>query len=96
MLKINLKVTFSGGTLNFKILKRTADFHLDKQDSMAPVVQSKPLPIPKRSKMFLEQSIRERENAIGSSSFLEAVLIVKIRLLQKSIKVFSRICLDYG
>jgi hypothetical protein len=33
------------GTINFKILKRTADFNLSNQDKLAaPTVQIKPLP----------------------------------------------------
>lgn len=53
-----------GGSINFKILKRTADFSLKPLESLQ-VLQSKPLPLPKRSKLFLEQSIRERQNALG-------------------------------
>lgn len=55
------------GTINFKILKRTADFNFSKiNTNAAPVPQTKPLPLPKRSKLFLEQSQRERQNAIGT------------------------------
>lgn len=53
-----------GGSINFKILKRTADFSLKPLES-SQVLQSKPLPLPKRSKLFLEQSIRERQTALG-------------------------------
>lgn len=57
----------AGGAINFKILKRTAGFKLNDSDMNSnPVQQTKPLPIPKRSKLFLEQSMRERQNAIGT------------------------------
>ncbi|XP_065155693.1 Bardet-Biedl syndrome 1 protein homolog isoform X2 [Atheta coriaria] len=56
-------ITISG-ILNLKILKRTADFNLNKQDASLPLMQNKPLPLPKRSKLFLEQSARERQNAV--------------------------------
>lgn len=59
------------GTINFKILKRTADFNLNSQDShSSPALQGKPLPLPKRSKLFLEQSMREKQNPIGTSVYL--------------------------
>lgn len=45
-------------------MKRTADFSLKPLES-SHILQSKPLPLPKRSKLFLEQSIRERQNALG-------------------------------
>lgn len=51
--------------MNFKILKRTADFNLNRDNSISPAAQSKPLPLPKRSKLFLEQSMRERQHAVG-------------------------------
>lgn len=58
-----LIIITSAGTLNFKILKRTADFNLPLRDTNAsPLFQNKPLPLPKRSKLFLEQSLREKQN----------------------------------
>ncbi|KAF7283601.1 hypothetical protein GWI33_023358, partial [Rhynchophorus ferrugineus] len=53
----------AGGTISFKILKRTADFSTRNQESV-PVLQGKPIPLPKRSKLFLEQSLRERQCAV--------------------------------
>lgn len=55
---------FIAGTVIFRILKRTADFSLNTEDNV-PQIQNKPLPLPKRSKLFLEQSMRERQNALG-------------------------------
>ena len=49
-----------------KILKRTADFSAHAAGvEMSPSLQAgqKPWIIPKKSKLFLEQSVRERENA---------------------------------
>lgn len=37
-------------------------------------LQSKPWLIPKKSKLFLEQSMRERENAVGKKSRLLGLL----------------------
>jgi Bardet-Biedl syndrome 1 protein len=68
------------GTINFKILKRTADFNLSNQDKLAaPTVQIKPLPLPKRSKLFIEQSMRERQNPIEMHQGFQQDL-VRLRL----------------
>ncbi|XP_028171981.1 Bardet-Biedl syndrome 1 protein [Ostrinia furnacalis] len=55
-----------GGNLMLKILKRTADFagHSAGVDAL-PATGQKPWLIPKKSKLFLEQSLRERENAVA-------------------------------
>ncbi|XP_049866750.1 Bardet-Biedl syndrome 1 protein homolog [Pectinophora gossypiella] len=57
----------ASGNLMLKILKRTADFnaHTAGVDSSNTGVTQKPWLIPKKSKLFLEQSVRERENAVG-------------------------------
>ncbi|XP_066144542.1 Bardet-Biedl syndrome 1 protein homolog [Euwallacea fornicatus] len=67
-----------GGSINFKILKRTADFSVKLQES-SPVLQSKPLPLPKRSKLFLEQSLREKQNALEIHQTFQQELI-RLRL----------------
>lgn len=68
---------FTAGTVIFRILKRTADFSLSIDDTVAQF-QTKPLPLPKRSKLFLEQSMRERQNAVGKfgSSYFRKVNFV--------------------
>ncbi|XP_063531310.1 Bardet-Biedl syndrome 1 protein homolog [Cydia strobilella] len=59
-------IVTGSGHLMLKILKRTADFnaHGVGIESSAPSA-GKPWLIPKKSKLFLEQSVRERENAVG-------------------------------
>lgn len=58
------------GSLIIKILKRTAEFTIetvdfyDKQNDRSGSLQ-----IPKKTKVFIEQTIRERENAPGSNLF---------------------------
>ncbi|GJQ85344.1 hypothetical protein Trydic_g12650 [Trypoxylus dichotomus] len=70
----------TGGAINFKILKRTADFNLNNGETNSnPVQQTKPLPLPKRSKLFLEQSIREKENAVEIHQAFQKDLI-RLRL----------------
>ena len=54
---------FLGGGLIVKILKRTAK--LEEKDSQAgpPDAQSKKLDIPKKTKLYVDQTTRERDNA---------------------------------
>ncbi|KAF2901979.1 hypothetical protein ILUMI_04215 [Ignelater luminosus] len=70
----------TSGTMNFKILKRTADFNLNRDNSISPAAQSKPLPLPKRSKLFLEQSMRERQHAVDMHQSFQQDL-VRLRLI---------------
>ncbi|CAD0196524.1 unnamed protein product [Chrysodeixis includens] len=62
-----LIIITGSGNLMLKILKRTADFSahaagVDLSPSVTP--GQRPWLIPKKSKLFLEQSMRERENAV--------------------------------
>jgi len=56
------------GGLIVKILKRTAK--LEEKDNLAgpPEAQSKKLDIPKKTKLYVDQTTRERDNA--TSNFL--------------------------
>ncbi|KAM3860017.1 BBSome complex member BBS1 [Diretmus argenteus] len=58
-----LIMTTKGGGLMVKILKRTAVF--DDRDSAAgpPLAQSIRLNVPKKTKLYVDQTMRERENA---------------------------------
>ncbi|XP_034839932.1 BBSome complex member BBS1 [Maniola hyperantus] len=60
-------IVTANGNLMLKILKRTADFnaHAAGIEPTGSTVAQKPWLIPKKSKLFLEQSARERENAIA-------------------------------
>lgn len=52
-----------------KILKRTADYDhdsIENEGSNKSTQQVKPLAIPKKNKLFVEQTNRERQNAIGN------------------------------
>lgn len=61
-----------GGGLIVKILKRTAVF--DDRDSISgpPVAQSIRLNVPKKTKLYVDQTVRERENAMGMYSHHKA------------------------
>jgi Bardet-Biedl syndrome 1 protein len=66
MLNGNFKFHFvTGGHLLVKILKRTAQFTAQSTGTgMVPPQQIKML-VPKKTKLFMEQTLRERENAVG-------------------------------
>lgn len=53
----------TGGGMLVKILKRTARFDLD--DAQGPAqAQALKLNIPKKTKLFVDQTMRERENSV--------------------------------
>lgn len=60
------KFEFLEGSLIIKILKRTAEFTIETVDFLEKHSdRSGTLQIPKKTKVFVEQTIRERENAPG-------------------------------
>ncbi|CAH1646294.1 unnamed protein product [Spodoptera littoralis] len=66
-----LIIVTGGGNLMLKILKRTADFSAHAagvEISPSGPTGQKPWLIPKKSKLFLEQSARERENAASNDA----------------------------
>ncbi|KAF5908920.1 Bardet-Biedl syndrome 1 protein, partial [Clarias magur] len=60
-----LIMTTKGGGLIIKIMKRTAVF--DDRDSISgpPIAQSIRLNVPKKTKLYVDQTMRERENAVA-------------------------------
>ncbi|XP_013193326.2 Bardet-Biedl syndrome 1 protein [Amyelois transitella] len=59
-----LIIVTCNGNLMLKILKRTADFNGHAAGVEVAQANAKPWLIPKKSKLFIEQSVRERENAV--------------------------------
>lgn len=59
-----LILTTKGGGLLVKILKRTATFE-DRDNTMGPpLAQSVRLNVPKKTKLYVDQTLRERENGV--------------------------------
>lgn len=55
---------------------------------MSPNFQNKPLPLPKRSKLFLEQSIRERQNAIEMhQSFQQDMIRLRLNAARSMVQL---------
>ena len=53
-----------GGGLMIKILKRNATFEEKDISAGPPVAQNTKLNVPKKTKLFVDQTMRERENAV--------------------------------
>ncbi|XP_064623947.1 Bardet-Biedl syndrome 1 protein homolog isoform X2 [Lineus longissimus] len=60
-----LIMTTRGGGLIVKILKRTANFEEKDMAAGPPAAQSVKLNIPKKTKLFVDQTMRERENSVA-------------------------------
>jgi Bardet-Biedl syndrome 1 protein len=57
---------FKDGGLIIKILKRTAQLAEKHVHAGPPESQSKKLDIPKKTKLYVDQTTRERDNAIST------------------------------
>ena len=62
-------IDLTGGGLFIKMLKRTATF--DEKDTVIgpPAAQNMKLDIPKKTKLFVDQTMREREHAPSMQNF---------------------------
>ena len=60
----SLVLVTRGGTLHIKILKRTAHFENLEMASGPLLGPATRLNVPKRTKLFVDQTLRERENAV--------------------------------
>ena len=58
-----LVLTTKGGGLSIKILKRTANFEGKDLTPGPPLAQSQKLNVPRKTKLFVDQALRERESA---------------------------------
>lgn len=56
---------FSGGGLSVKILKRTAKFENQDYSNTVRDLQNTKLNLPKKTKLFVDQTMREREHSIS-------------------------------
>ena len=60
--------SFIAGGLIIKILKRTAQFEEKDMLGGPPASQSQKLNVPKKTKLFVDQTMRERESAVCKST----------------------------
>ena len=66
----SLVIVTQGGALIVKVLKRTASLEAKDPNPGPPKGQLAKLNVPKKTKVFVDQTIRERENAVGESRSL--------------------------
>jgi len=64
---ISFIIFITGGHLLVKILKRTAQFTAQSSGAGMVLPQQIKMLVPKKTKLFMEQTLRERENAVGKS-----------------------------
>lgn len=62
----NFVLTLGGGLI-LKILKRNAQFEEKDHAGGPPSSQNTKLNVPKKTKLFVDQTMRERENAVSKS-----------------------------
>jgi len=60
----SMVLSFKSGALMVKILQRNANLEVSSQNPGPPPEQDKPLDVPKKTKLYVEQTSREREQAI--------------------------------
>lgn len=80
-----LVLTTTDGSLIVKILKRTAEFKVNfDENSLNDIAMPAAgnLMIPKKTKFFVEQTLRERENA--SSKYLSVKYMLILEIIYKN------------
>ena len=60
-----------GGGLIVKILKRTTVFEEKDQCAGPPASQNQRLNVPKKTKLFVDQTMRERDNSVCKRTLLD-------------------------
>ncbi|XP_041037906.1 Bardet-Biedl syndrome 1 protein isoform X2 [Carcharodon carcharias] len=85
-----LIMTTKGGGLIIKILKRTAVFE-DKDTSPGPpLAQSIKLNIPRKTKLYVDQTLRERENAVAMHRAFQTDLYrLRLRAAREYVKALE-------
>lgn len=63
--KLILCIIYLGGGLSVKILKRTAKFENQDYSNTVRDLQNTKLNLPKKTKLFVDQTMREREHSIS-------------------------------
>lgn len=74
-----LTCTTASGSLQVKILPRQADLEISSQHTGPPPEQDIPLQVPKKTKLYVEQTQREREQAVDMHRIFQRDLC-KLRL----------------
>ncbi|XP_011417321.3 Bardet-Biedl syndrome 1 protein homolog isoform X3 [Magallana gigas] len=82
-----LIMTLKGGGLVIKILKRNATFEEKDLSGGPPSAQNTRLNVPKKTKLFVDQTMRERENAITMHrTFQRDLYLLRLNTLREYAK----------
>ena len=80
-----------GGGLNVKLLKRTAKFEEKSSAPGPPIAQSQKLNIPKKTKIYVDQTLRERENATKMHQiFQRDFFMLRLKTAQEFLKTLEK------
>ena len=79
-----------GGGLCVKILKRTADFSIHNAISNLPLNDGSKFLVPKKTRLFVEQTIRERSEAKKiHSTFQQGLLRLRLMVAKKVVETLN-------
>ncbi|XP_015609578.1 Bardet-Biedl syndrome 1 protein homolog [Cephus cinctus] len=79
-----------GGGLNVKILKRTADFSVKASTNPTMNSNNNRFTIPKKTRLFVEQTIRERSEAAKiHNAFQSAFLRLRLTVARKAVEILA-------
>lgn len=85
-----LVMTTSGGGLIIKILKRNAQFEEKDLSGGPPIAQNIKLNVPKKTKLFVDQTLRERENAVTMHrTFQRDLYLLRLRTAREYLKALN-------
>lgn len=80
-----------GGGLNVKLLKRTAKFEEKSTTPGPPIAQSQKLNIPKKTKIYVDQTLRERDNAVKMhQTFQRDMFMLRLKTAQEYVKTLDK------
>ncbi|XP_059157343.1 Bardet-Biedl syndrome 1 protein homolog [Physella acuta] len=78
------------GGLYVKILKRTAKFEEKDLTAGPPIAQNIKLNVPKKTKLFVDQTQRERENGIAMHrTFQRDLSLLRLKVMREYVKVLD-------
>lgn len=91
-----LLMVMRGGALSIKILKRSVNFEVKDMTPGPPAAQLEKLNIPKRTKVYVDQMAREKENGVGKEKMyiLGVSDLSTLSLHQPCTVPFNKISLD--
>ncbi|XP_025104031.1 LOW QUALITY PROTEIN: Bardet-Biedl syndrome 1 protein-like [Pomacea canaliculata] len=85
-----LVMTTRSGSLFVKILKRTAKFEERDLSAGPPAAQNVKLNVPKKTKLFVDQTLRERENAVAMHrTFQRDLYLLRLNVAREYVKALE-------